>query len=372
MEREGPSCQFPTHKSFRRRMEEKSEWLKQKRGTPKAAEKAPKERTTVETVGALDDLQQKWKTEQFHFDNREETIDQRDEEIGMRELAKDTYRSVGTSLQSRSMASRHRRRMRESNSNMTKASIDQYADAAISFHENELKSPAKGDPALSSIWKAKHLDAYLENMIQKLQKQSDTMKTGKQFDKQKQEKREKLLCLLLQIKEQMSKIRSSVVSPKRNERTTPLNVRCDPAVSAQCQSESFHPFETIGPFGQSTPVVEKKSKASDIDEYAVIPKEIIAEMQKLLNAHKHTDQARAVLGRNVVRRVPTTSILDAIPENESMVFDDMLDSAKEAAKHSFRKTKGRDERIRRERHAFLESIGTVDRAVDFFVCGKIC
>jgi hypothetical protein len=364
-------------------MEEKSEWLKQKRGTPKAEDKAPKERTTFETVGALNDLQQKWKTEQFHFDNREATIEQRDEETSLRGLVNDTNRWVGTSLQSRSMASRHRRRMRESNSSTTKAFNDQYADAAISNRENESKSPAK-DSILSSMWKEKHLDAYLENMIQKLQKQSDNKKTGRKLDKQKEQKREKLLCLLLQIKEKMSKIPTSVVSPKRTERTTPLNARCNHAVPAQRESNSLHHFETKGQSEQprpepSAPVLEKESEASDTDEYAVIPKEIIAEMQKLLSAHKHTDQTRAVSSRKVARRVSTTSILDVIPENETIVFDDFFDStkegAKEDAKHLFRKTKGRDERLRRadkQRHDVLESIGMVDRAVDFIVCGKIC
>jgi hypothetical protein len=360
-------------------MEEKSEWLKHKRGTLKAAEKARKERTTFETVGALDDLHQKWKTEQFHFDNRADTIEQRDEEIGLRELAKDTNRSVGTSLQSRSMASTHRRKIRESNSNTRKASDAQCTDDATPLHEGESNNSSK-DLALSNMWKEQHLDAYLENMIQKLQKQSESLKVSRNFDKQKEEKRKKLLYLLLQIKEKMSKRPASVGSPESNEREMSLSVRYDQAASANCQSDSLHPIDTIRQTGQpepehSLPMDKVESKTSDNDEYAVIPKEIIAEMQKLLSAHKHADQTRAVSGRNAVRRLSTTSILDAIPENESMVFNDMLDSAKEGAKHAFRKTKGRDERMRRadkQRHAALESIGMVDRAVDFFVCGKIC
>lgn len=385
MEREATSCQALTPKSFRRRMEERSELLKKTRGIQKIAKGAIKERTTFHAVDELDNLHRKWRDEQFHFDHRDESIEERDEDVtlsrchvkdsGSREHASDTSLPTGTSVQSNLKSARIRRRVRVSFD-------DKCKEDTGPLHEQKSNKSA-GAMVVSNVWKEKQLDLFLENMIQKIQKKSDSKEKGcKKSDKRKEEKRKKLLALLYEIQHKMSEKAGSVnILPENKlvgEKFAFSALRDNPSVSPPFQFTSPSIADTLEATVQAEPrnsvrTDNKESNSADIDgEYAIIPKEIITEMQKLLCAHRHADRSRKGLGRSTVRRLPTTSILDAIPENESIAFEDKLNRAKEVAKLTSKKIKGKDERLRRvdkQRHAMVDDM--VDRSAGCFACGMM-
>ena len=378
MERHAPlPCDAPTNKSFRRRMEEKSEWLKQTRGKQNVQkDTTKKERTPVHAVEELDNLHRKWRDEQFHFDDhRTESIEPRDEDSGLREHASETVHSNGSSVSMKLKSARHRRRVNASSNMQQSFNDDERTEGTGPLHKHD-SSKATPDLTVSNIWKERHLDESLESMIQKLQKQNDPTKRparDKKSDKAKEEKRKKLLSLLIDIKQKMEQKALDSESLLEKEKS-------GKRVSFQLNSpRAADTLETTSESKESIRVDNstKRTHSTDMEEYTVIPKDVLTEMQKLLNAHRTEDSnSSKVSNRSALRpRLPSKSILDAIPEHKSIAFLEAPNNsnANESPKLESKKAKGKDERLRRvvdkQRHVAVD--GMVDRAVDFLTCGQM-
>lgn len=387
MKREQPTPTSPD-RSFQRRMEERSERLKKTKGTRPLTNKniiSEVSQTTFDAADELDKLHRKWKAEQFHFHQQAESLEQRDETIVSSRCNVKGSREHATSIKS-SAKSSHRRKAKSVE--MKQSHDSECSRSRCPLHEPKHSSEVT---AASTVWKEKQLDEFLERMILKLQNQNKSREKGRatKSEKRKKEKRKKLLSLLTEIKQKMSQATQENTKKEQQSAekfafsvlmnspplTTPFKFS---SLSHVETSEDEIPLETstsqnssdLTPrspeassirYERHPPKNNKGRGPSQMDESTGIPKEIVIEMQKLLSAQRHMDRSPKILGQNSVSRWRKASVLDAIPENESILFDESCCVGN-----------GANERTRRGKKQYdTVDGGIVDRAIDFFCCGKI-
>ncbi len=380
---------------------------------------------TNDTMNDLNKMHSKWKSRQFHFDHQDDSLEQRDEIVASsrcdaigsasREHASDPNHPIERLVKS-SLSSKKQRqgksasRKQSCESKKSKCTLERH-DTSQGPHRQKNPEKASNDTVASKPWKAKQADEYLKRMIQKLQVQNDSgeIDCANIREKRKGDKRRKLLSLLNEIKRKMNQ------ETDRNINSVRACKPGDPSISIDLLSKdkqskeklalpaqddnpsSTAPFKSSALSNATTSNEESKmetkmtpnsfnptqgssrtvsiqaeketvnnnnsSLAPKATESNGIPQEIVIKMQKLLSSQRHIDRGPRILGRIAARRLRKASVLGAIPENQSVSFNES---------YSVSNTEITDERMRLDKKQHETMVdGVVDLVIDVFRCGLI-